>query len=134
MQRRIGASIKHDVSLPLAALPAFIAAVEGWVAAHVRDGLLVCYGHLGDGNLHCNLSQRPGADAARFQAQEPLIKRAIHDLVHQMGGSISAEHGIGQLKVDELRRYAAPEKLELMRRIKQAIDPDGIMNPGKLLA
>jgi D-lactate dehydrogenase (cytochrome) len=133
-QRRIGASIKHDVSLPLAVLPAFISAVEAWVAAEVPNGTLVCYGHVGDGNLHCNVSQRPGADPAPLLAQEPAIKRAIHDLVHQMGGSISAEHGIGQLKVSELRRYATPEKLELMRRIKHALDPAGIMNPGKLLA
>jgi D-lactate dehydrogenase (cytochrome) len=133
MQLRVGASIKHDVSLPLAALPAFIAAVENWVAVHVPDGSLVCYGHAGDGNLHCNVAQRPGTDPALFLTREPVIKRAIHDLVQTMGGSISAEHGIGQLKVAELRRYAAPVKLELMRRIKQAIDPTGIMNPGKLL-
>jgi D-lactate dehydrogenase (cytochrome) len=138
MQRRVGASIKHDVSLPLAALPAFIDRVTALVAATVPDGLLVCYGHMGDGNLHCNISQRPGSQPAspaleHFLAKEPRIKRAIHDLVQEYSGSISAEHGIGQLKVEELRRYASPVKLDLMRRIKQAIDPTGIMNPGKLL-
>jgi FAD/FMN-containing dehydrogenase len=133
MQRRIGASIKHDVSLPLAALPEFIDRVTAWVSGGVPDGQLVCYGHVGDGNLHCNVSQRPNSDVKVFLAREPAIKRAVHDLVQQFGGSISAEHGIGQLKVAELRRYASPVKLELLRRIKQAIDPSGIMNPGKLL-
>jgi FAD/FMN-containing dehydrogenase len=133
MQRRIGASIKHDVSLPLAALPAFIDRVTAWVGAKVPEGQLVCYGHVGDGNLHCNVSQQSNADLKTFLAKEAVIKRAVHNLVKEFGGSISAEHGIGQLKVEELRRYASPVKLDLMRRIKTAIDPTGIMNPGKLL-
>jgi FAD/FMN-containing dehydrogenase len=95
--------------------------------------VLVAYGHLGDGNLHFNINQRAGAAAAELQADEPRVKRAIHDFVRDFGGSFSAEHGIGQLKVLELERYAEPVELELMRRVKQAFDPRGIMNPGKVL-
>jgi FAD/FMN-containing dehydrogenase len=132
-QRRLGASIKHDISLPLSALTEFITRVEAWVTAQVPEGLLVCYGHLGDGNLHCNVGQRPGTDRARLLARQEEIHRAIHDLVAGYGGSISAEHGIGQLKRATLQHYASPVKLELMRQIRQALDPRGIMNPGKLI-
>ena len=83
------------------------------------EGRLVAYGHVGDGNLHFNLNQAPGADRARFLAREPDVKRAIHDLVRDFGGSFSAEHGIGQLKVGELERYAPPVELDVMRAIKQ---------------
>jgi len=131
-QSRAGPSIKHDIAVPIADLPAFVRAASQWVASHVPDGLLICYGHVGDGSLHFNIS-RIGADDAAFLAREPAIKRAIHDLVAQYGGSISAEHGIGRLKVDELARYADPVRLSLMRAIKSALDPLGIMNPGKLL-
>jgi FAD/FMN-containing dehydrogenase len=132
-QRRLGASIKHDISLPLSALAEFMAWVENWVGEHVPGGVLVCYGHLGDGNLHCNLSHRPDADRERFLARQPEINRAVNDKVAALGGSISAEHGIGQLKLAALEHYAAPVKLAVMRQIKQALDPRGIMNPGKLL-
>jgi FAD/FMN-containing dehydrogenase len=99
----------------------------------VRDGVLVCYGHAGDGNLHFNLSCLDPARKDSFLAQEPSIRRAIHDLVARFEGSFSAEHGIGQLKRDELQRYTSPVALEAMRAIKRALDPNGIMNPGKLL-
>ena len=88
---------------------------------------------MGDGNLHFNLSQRPGTDSAAFAAREPALKRAIHDLVASLGGSFSAEHGIGQLKVGELERYAPAAELQLMQRIKASFDPNGILNPGKVL-
>ena len=88
---------------------------------------------MGDGNLHFNLSQRPGTDSAAFAAREPALKRAIHDLVASLGGSFSAEHGIGQLKVGELERYAPAAELQLMQRIKTSFDPNGILNPGKVL-
>ena len=132
-QTREGASLKHDVSVPVASLPEFLARASAWVAAHVADGVLVAYGHVGDGNLHFNIGQMPGSDVARFKAQELPIRRAIHDLVREFDGSFSAEHGIGRLKVEELARYAPPVELELMRAIKRAFDPNGIMNPGKVL-
>ncbi|HPF28450.1 MAG TPA: FAD-binding oxidoreductase, partial [Steroidobacteraceae bacterium] len=130
-QRRAGASLKHDVSVPIAALPDFVATASGWVAQHVPAGYLVAYGHIGDGNLHFNINANDAGSA--LLTCEPEIKRAIHDFVQQFGGSFSAEHGIGQLKVAELERYADPVELEVMRSLKQALDPHGILNPGKVL-
>jgi FAD/FMN-containing dehydrogenase len=132
-QRHVGSSLKHDISVPVASLPAFISQASLWVQTHVTDGVLVCYGHAGDGNLHFNISCTDRARSAAFLAQEPQIRRAIHDLVAMFSGSISAEHGIGRLKREELQRYASPVALGAMRAIKQALDPNGIMNPGKLL-
>jgi D-lactate dehydrogenase (cytochrome) len=103
------------------------------VKQNVPDGRLVAYGHVGDGNLHFNLNQAPGTDRDMFLAREEPIKRAIHDLVHESGGSFSAEHGIGRLKVGELERYASSVELDLMRAVKRAFDPHGILNPGKVL-
>jgi FAD/FMN-containing dehydrogenase len=122
-QRKEGASLKHDISVPVSKVPRFIEVA----------GVLVAYGHLGDGNLHFNISQRAGTQTFQLQAVEQKAKRAIHDLVREFGGSFSAEHGIGQLKVFELERYASPVELDLMRGLKKALDPKGIMNPGKVL-
>ena len=132
-QRRAGLSLKHDISVPIASLPAFISQASLRVQTHVSDGVLVCYGHAGDGNLHFNVSCIDASRNEAFLAQEPQLRRAIHDLVAEFSGSISAEHGIGRLKRDELARYASPVALGAMRAIKQALDPNGIMNPGKLL-
>ena len=137
-QRRDGPSLKHDVSLPIDRLPAFVEAASAWVAREAPMAQLVCYGHVGDGNLHFNLGPAATIAAAQrdthlLEPYEDLAKRAIHDLVRAHGGSFSAEHGIGRLKVDELQRYASPVELGLMRAIKQAFDPNGIMNPGKVL-
>jgi len=132
-QRRDGASLKHDISLPITALPEFVEQAGQWVHDHVPEGRLVAYGHVGDGNLHFNLNQAPGTDAAAFLARADFVKRAIHDLVRDFNGSFSAEHGIGRLKVAELERYASPVELSLMRAVKQAFDPKGILNPGKVL-
>ena len=132
-QRRDGGSLKHDISVPVASIPEFIERGARWTADNVPDGRLVAYGHVGDGNLHFNLNQAPGADAATFLARGEPVKRAIHELVKDFGGSFSAEHGIGQLKVGELERYAPPVELDLMRAIKRALDPNGILNPGKVL-
>jgi FAD/FMN-containing dehydrogenase len=96
--------------------------------------LLVAYGHAGDGNLHFNISFPKDTPVETVAAREPVIRRAVHDLVAELGGSFSAEHGIGQLKVGELQRYTSAVELAAMRNIKCALDPHGIMNPGKLLA
>jgi len=132
-QRLDGAGLKHDISLPVTALPTFVRQAGAWLAQHVPEGRLVAYGHVGDGNLHFNLNQTPGSARETLLARELEIKRVIHDLVRDFGGSFSAEHGIGRLKVGELERYASPVELDLMRAIKHAFDPHGILNPGKVL-
>jgi FAD/FMN-containing dehydrogenase len=93
----------------------------------------VAYGHVGDGNLHFNISQCAGSDPDSFLARTDEVRRAVHELVREFGGSFSAEHGIGRTKVAELERYASAVELELMRAVKHAFDPHGIMNPGKVL-
>ena len=132
-QRLDGGSLKHDISVPIASLPAFVERAAKWVQENVPDGRLVAYGHVGDGNLHFNLNQAPDAAREPFLARGPRIERAIHDMVREHGGSFSAEHGIGRLKVDELERYTSPVELDLMRSLKHALDPNAILNPGKVL-
>lgn len=136
-QKLEGASIKHDVSLPVAKLPEFVAAAETLLAELAPGARIVGYGHVGDGNLHYNLSPPAGWPRERdaeFLANGPRVTRAIHDLVASFGGSFSAEHGIGRLKVEELERYEDPVSLDVMRTMKRAVDPQGIMNPGKVVA
>ena len=131
--RRVGAVASHDVSLPLAALPRFIETAAAAVA-RIDPGLRInCFGHIGDGNLHFNLSRPLAMADEEFRALEPAINRLVFDRVEALGGSISAEHGIGQLRVAELAARGDPVKLELLYRIKQALDPDGLLNPGKLI-
>lgn len=132
-QRLDGASLKHDISVTITALPDFVERASRWVEDNVPDGRLVIYGHVGDGNLHFNLNQAPGSDRNIFLAREPAIKRVLHDLVSEFGGSFSAEHGIGRLKVGELEHYASPVEIDLMRAVKKALDPNGVLNPGKVL-
>ncbi|HEU4530396.1 MAG TPA: FAD-binding oxidoreductase [Steroidobacteraceae bacterium] len=132
-QRHEGASLKHDVSVPIAVLVDFVAQAQAWVQDHVPEGVVVSYGHLGDGNLHFNVNQRSGTQAFQLQAVEQKARRAIHDLVREFGGSFSAEHGIGRAKVQELERYKAGVELDLMRTLKRSLDPHGILNPGKVL-
>jgi D-lactate dehydrogenase (cytochrome) len=132
-QRLDGASLKHDISLPITSLAKFVATAGDWIRANVPDGRLVAYGHVGDGNLHFNLNQAPGSSGEAFLAREASIRRVIHGMVRDFGGSFSAEHGIGKLKVGELERYAPPVELDLMRAVKHAFDPNGILNPGKVL-
>jgi FAD/FMN-containing dehydrogenase len=132
-QRIDGASLKHDISLPITSLSKFVETAGDWVRDNVPDGQLVAYGHVGDGNLHFNLNQAAGSSRDTFLAREDSIKRTIHDMVRDFGGSFSAEHGIGRLKVEELERYASPVELDLMRAVKHAFDPNGILNPGKVL-
>ena len=133
-QRRDGPSLKHDVSLPIHRLPEFIERAGDWLQQHVPEGYLVCYGHVGDGNLHFNINQSNQTAATKtLLEREVEVRRHVHDLVNEMGGSFSAEHGIGRHKVGELERYAPAVELELMQAIKRAFDPNGIMNPGKVL-
>lgn len=132
-QRHEGASIKHDVSVTTSKLPRFIIEASAAVLDIAPTARIISYGHLGDGNLHFNLSQPVDGDAAAFQALAPQINRTVHDIIARYGGSFSAEHGIGRLKRDELQRYKKPVALDVMRAIKQAVDPRGIMNPGKVL-
>ncbi len=132
-QRHEGASIKHDVSVPVASLPAFLERASAAVLAIVPAGRLVAYGHVGDGNLHFNLSQPVGADPREFLAQTHALERTVYSIVREFRGSISAEHGIGQLKRAELAHHRSATDLAVMRAIKQALDPHGIMNPGKVL-
>ncbi len=132
-QTREGASIKHDVSLPIAAIPEFVRSAGDAVIARVPGARLVAYGHLGDGNLHFNFSQPAGTAPAAFDARTAEVTRLVHDLVAARGGSFSAEHGVGQSKVEDLRRYEDPVALDLMRRLKSVLDPLGIMNPGKVV-
>jgi len=132
-QGREGASLKHDVSVEPAKLPDFIEAGRALLGRLAPGARLVAYGHLGDGNLHYNLSEPAGGDGGVLAARSEEIRRAVHDLVSAHGGSISAEHGIGLSKVGELERYEDPAALDLMRAIKRAIDPDNLMNPGKVL-
>ena len=132
-QRAEGASIKHDVSVPVAALPRFATEATAAVLAIVPDGRMVAYGHVGDGNLHFNVSVPAGGDPDAFLARAPAIHDAVHAIVRRFRGSISAEHGIGRLKRAALARHKAAVELEVMRTIKAALDPKGILNPGKVL-
>lgn len=132
-QRIEGVSIKHDVSVPVSRVAAFIDEADAVLRARWPDVRIVVFGHIGDGNLHYNLSRTEAIDNEGFIALTPEINRVVHDLVDRLGGSISAEHGLGQLKREEITRYKSAVELELMRTLKRAIDPDGIMNPGKVL-
>ncbi|MEO1746331.1 MAG: FAD-binding oxidoreductase [Pseudomonadota bacterium] len=128
-----GGSIKHDISVPVSRVPQFMAQAQALVEAWEPDARVCAFGHLGDGNLHYNISQPVGADKAAYLKRTPEITVPLHDLVARHGGSISAEHGIGQMKRDELPRYKSQAALETMATIKRALDPLGIMNPGKVL-
>ncbi|WP_173931031.1 FAD-binding oxidoreductase [Chelativorans sp. Marseille-P2723] len=132
-QKMEGGSIKHDVSVPVAAIPEFIARA-GKVAQEVLPGCrVVCFGHMGDGNLHYNVSQPVGMDKAVFLSHYKAMNEAVHAVVRTFGGSFSAEHGIGRLKREELVATQPAIATDLMRRLKQTLDPKGIMNPGKVI-
>jgi FAD/FMN-containing dehydrogenase len=132
-QKREGLSVKHDVSLPVSHVAEFIGRADAALAAEFPGVRIVCFGHLGDGNLHYNPSKPDSQSNAEFIARTGEVNRIVHDLVHSLGGSISAEHGLGQLKREEILRYKSPVEMALMGAIKGALDPQGIMNPGKLL-
>ncbi|NBD29978.1 MAG: FAD-binding protein [Alphaproteobacteria bacterium] len=131
--RAIGAVSSHDIALPLSAIPQFIAQAPGRLA-EIGAFRINCFGHLGDGNLHYNVFPLPGKSRADHEGQREAVKREVHDLTHEMGGSVSAEHGVGRLKVPDLERYGDPVKLATMRAIKTALDPLGVLNPGAVLS
>lgn len=132
-QRVEGVSIKHDVSVPVSRIPEFLERAHAALLARWPDTRIIAFGHIGDGNLHYNLSKADALDNQAFIERTPEVNRVVHDLVAELGGSISAEHGLGQLKREEVRRYKPEIELELMRTLKHALDPKGLMNPGKVV-
>ena len=132
-QAHEGPNIKHDVSIPISRISEFIATTDAELERAYGGLRMVTFGHLGDGNLHYNVSAPEGVAPGVFVMHTAAINRIVHDSVARLGGSISAEHGLGQLKRDEIQRYKSPLELELMRKLKRALDPQGIMNPGKVL-
>lgn len=131
--RLIGAVSSHDISLPLGMIPQFLARGRAAIAG-IGSFRINCFGHLGDGNLHYNVFAPPGRARDEYAGQRDAIARAVYDMVHEMGGSFSAEHGVGRMKAGDLQRYGDPVRLDAMRAIKAALDPLGIMNPGAVLA
>jgi FAD/FMN-containing dehydrogenase len=132
-ERHAGSSIKHDVSVAITDIPALVKEGTAAMLALVPKGRIVSFGHLGDGNLHFNLNQPDDMNRATFDAMTPQINRAVHDVVLKYRGSIAAEHGIGKLKRDEMAHYKSAVELDVMRAIKRALDPKGLMNPGKVI-
>ncbi|MCR6630872.1 MAG: FAD-binding oxidoreductase [Magnetospirillum sp.] len=132
-QKKEGGSIKHDVAVATSRVPEMLRRCTAAVEESLPGVRVVAFGHLGDGNIHFNLTQPAGADKQAFLAEWARMNRLVHDIVADMGGSVSAEHGIGRLKIEEMARYKSEVELDLMRRVKAALDPQGIMNPGKIL-
>ena len=132
-QKHEGGSIKHDVSVPVKAIPEFLRQGIASVAALVPGVRPVPFGHIGDGNIHFNFSAPVGGDNDAFLACWSEVSRMVHDLVHAFGGSISAEHGLGVMKRDEIARYKSETEMELMRTLKRTLDPNNILNPGKVV-
>ena len=133
VQKHEGGSIKHDVAVPVSQGAQFIETASAKMTAMIPGSRVVAFGHVGDGNVHFNLSQPIGADKEAFLARWDEVNAAVHSIVHDLGGSISAEHGIGVMKRDLMPMVKSPLELELMRGLKRLFDPTGILNPGKLL-
>jgi FAD/FMN-containing dehydrogenase len=133
-ERAIGPAMQHDISVSPERMPAFVEAVVPAIERAWPGTSAICFGHLGDGNVHFHVIAPPGTDRATWEAGDgKAISRQVHDMVTAWGGSISAEHGIGQLKRDELARLGDPVALHMMRAVKSALDPAGLLNPGKLV-
>jgi FAD/FMN-containing dehydrogenase len=129
-----GLNIKHDISIPISSIPRFCEETEALLAQAIPGVRLVNFGHLGDGNLHYNVQAPKGGDPAAFlREQEAQVNKLVYDSVRRFGGSISAEHGVGSLKLHELEEHKSPVALGMMRAIKRALDPKNIMNPGRVL-
>ncbi|MDO9002694.1 MAG: FAD-binding oxidoreductase [Aquabacterium sp.] len=134
-ERQEGLMVKHDIAVPTSAIPAFVRTTQAQLAHAFPGCKVVCFGHLGDGNLHYNVQSPPGMPGATFVAEhEAEVNRLVYDTALQLGGTLSAEHGIGQLRHDELARRKSAVALGMMRAIKQALDPLGLMNPGRLIS
>ena len=132
-QKRAGASVKNDISVPVSAVPDLIRRARAACEALVPGIVCVPFGHLGDGNIHFNLVQPPGMDPATFLALDHPLMDAVNEIVRDLDGSFSAEHGIGRLKPYMMPEWRGGPELELMQKIKAALDPQGLFNPGKLL-
>jgi FAD/FMN-containing dehydrogenase len=132
-QKLDGVSIKHDVAVPVSRVPDLIGLAGDALHKRFPDIRVVAFGHVGDGNIHYNCSKAERQDAKQFFEEAPEVNRIVYDVVHSLGGSISAEHGLGVLKRDEIRNYKSELELDLMRSIKRTLDPHGLMNPGKVL-
>ena len=132
-QKNLGAGIKHDVSVPVSRVPEFIIKATEFCQRSIEGVRVVAFGHIGDGNVHFNVMQPEGADPAAFMAHGLEITTRVHDFAAELDGSFSAEHGIGMIKKPDLERYKSPVELNLMRTLKKTLDPNGIMNPGKVL-
>ncbi|MBT5898444.1 MAG: FAD-binding oxidoreductase, partial [Rhodospirillaceae bacterium] len=132
-QNHEGQSVKHDVSVPLSRIAEFLERADLALAAAYPGIRCVAFGHIGDGNMHYNPAQPQDADGAEFAAQYGAINRIVHDLIAELNGSISAEHGLGRLRREEVLRYKSSVEMDLMRTVKQALDPGNIMNPGKVI-
>ena len=133
VQKAEGGSIKHDVSVPLSKLSQFLIEATAAVERLIPGARPVPFGHIGDGNIHFNITQPKGADREAFLARWDDVSEAVFEVVLRLGGSISAEHGIGRLKRDLMPVIKSPVELEMMRGLKRLFDPNGILNPGKLL-
>ena len=129
-----GLNVKHDISVPISRIPEFVATTDALLQAALPGVRLVNFGHLGDGNLHYNVQAPEGVDGKIFlELHEEQINTLVFDSVAGFGGSISAEHGVGSLKVDKLEHHKSPVALDMMRAIKRALDPHNLMNPGRVV-
>lgn len=132
-QKHEGASVKCDVSVPVSRIADFILNASRAVSHYMPGARILAFGHVGDGNIHFNPMQPSAMAREEFLSHWSAISRLIHDAAHALGGSISAEHGLGRLKIDEIERYKSPVAMDMMRALKRALDPDNIMNPGKVV-
>ncbi|MEY2620578.1 MAG: hypothetical protein RIT26_398, partial [Pseudomonadota bacterium] len=133
-QAEEGLNIKHDISIPISSIPEFVQVTDAELAEHIPGARFVDFGHLGDGNLHYNVQSPEGQDFREFQRlYEDKVNDIVYENVRRFGGSISAEHGVGELKVDRLPEYKDPVAIEMMRRLKRAFDPKNTLNPGRVV-